>query len=53
MQCVKEHKRVSLTLLNKTSEGGGKYLGPGLVRGPEILVKHLVMGAIFKRVGGL
>ena len=32
--------------------GGAKYLGPGLVRGPEILVKCLVMGATVKMVGG-
>ena len=31
---------------------GGEYLGPRLVRGPEILVKYLVMGAPVKRVGG-
>ena len=32
--------------------GGAKYLGPGLVRGPEILVKCLVMGATVKMVEG-
>ena len=32
--------------------GGAKYLGPGLVREPEILVKCLVMGATVKMVGG-
>ena len=36
----------------KAGEGGGaKYLGPGLVRGPEILVKRLVMVATVKMVG--
>ena len=33
--------------------GGAKYLGPGLVRGLEILVKCLVMGATIERVWGL
>ena len=31
---------------------GGKIPGPGLVRGLEIVVKRLVMGATVKRVGG-
>ena len=37
----------------KSGKGGGgaKYLGPGLVRGPEILVKRLVMVATVKMVG--
>ena len=29
--------------------GGAKYLGPGLVSGPDILVKRLVMGATVLR----
>ena len=32
--------------------GGAKYLGPGLVRRLEILVKYLVAGATVKMVGG-
>ena len=40
----------------KAGERGGrgaKYLGPGLVRGPEILVKCLVMVLLrVKMVGG-
>ena len=31
---------------------GAKYLGPRLVRGPEILVKRLVMDTV-KRAGAL
>ena len=30
-------------------EVGAKYLGPGLVKRPKILVKRLVMGATVKR----
>ena len=33
--------------------GGAKYLGRGLVRGPEILVKRLVIGATVERVGAV
>ena len=47
---------VTLCLYPKASERGGgigaKYLGPGLVMGPEILVKRLLMGATVKRIGG-
>ena len=32
--------------------GGAKYLGPGLVRGPEILIKHLVIVLLSRGLGG-
>ena len=45
-----------LVFVPRPARGGGargaKYLGPGLVRGPEVLVKRLVIGATVKRVGG-
>ena len=31
--------------------GGAKYLGPGLVRGPEILIKHLVIVLLSRGLG--
>ena len=38
--------------MREGGQGGAKYLGPGQVRGPKILVKRLVMSATVKRVGG-
>ena len=51
------HDRLNFDPGNKAGGGGGgaggaKYLEPGLVRGPEILMKRLVMGATVKRVEG-
>ena len=40
------------TLYGRGEGWGAKYLGPGLVRGPKILVKCPVMGATVKMVGG-
>ena len=31
--------------------GGAKYLGPGLVWGPEILIKHLVIALLSRGLG--
>ena len=31
--------------------GGEKYLGPGLVWGPEILIKHLVIALLSRGLG--
>ena len=31
--------------------GGTKYLGPGLAWGPEILIKHLVIGLLPRGLG--
>ena len=31
--------------------GGAKYLGPGLVRGAEILIKHLVIVLLSRGLG--
>ena len=41
-------------ILTKVGERGrgAKYLGPGLVIGARNMVKHLVIGATVKRVGG-
>ena len=49
------HDRLSFDPGNEAGERGGgraKYLEPGLVRGAEILIKRLVMGATVKRVEG-
>ena len=32
-------------------EGGAKYLGPRLVWGPEIFIKHLVIGLLSRGFG--
>ena len=47
-----------MTSVPRLASGGGagegaKYLGPKLVKGPEVFLKHLVMGVTVKRFGGL
>ena len=47
-------KPFKAVLKSKAGERGGgqNTWGPDWLRGPEILVKRLVMGATVKRVGG-
>ena len=43
---------VSVFIVPRPAKGGGDTWGPAWLGGPGILVKHLVMGATVKRVGG-